>query len=137
MEEAKRNWTHKRMAQKVLRQMEAVHLNDELDMQMQNVGEEYTKAIFSPVSAVMMVLCEVFGTFDLPIYCIETTDLGYLDLGRPDAVIKIVISTSHPGIWQDEHRETIRTVEARLSEVFHHKTEVKILPMQNHHVVDY
>ena len=136
LSKVRRNWTHQRMATKVLRQMDKVHQNDP-EMTIHGVSDEYTKAIFSPVAAVMLVLGEVFGTFDLPFYCIETTDLGYLDLSRPDAVIKIVIGTSEPGMWQDEHRETVRTVEARLTEVFHHKTEVKILPLRNTHVVDY
>lgn len=136
LSKVRRNWTHQRMATKVLRQMGKVHQNDP-EMTIHGVGDEYTKAIFSPVAAVMMVLGEVFGTFDLPVYCIETTDLSCLDLSRPDAVIKIVVGTTQLGIWQDENQKIFRTVEARLTEVFHHKTEVKILPLRNTHVVDY
>ena len=65
------------------------------------VGKYYTKAIFSPVSAIMMKLYEIYGTTELPIYGI-ITNIGTVDLSR-DETVNVTIQTSQPGIFWGSH----------------------------------
>ena len=72
-----------------------------LDFKYENVGEFYTKAIFSPVPAIMMKLYEIYGTTELPIYGIKT-NIGEVKFDTLDPVV-ITIQTSQPGTFRGSH----------------------------------
>ena len=72
------------------------------------VGKYYTKAIFSPVSAIMMKLYEIYGTTELPIYGI-ITNIGTVDLSR-DETVNVTIQTSQPGIFWGSHSTDLNGV---------------------------
>ena len=72
------------------------------------VGKYYTKAIFSPVSAIMMKLYEIYGTTELPIYGI-ITNIGTVDLSR-DETVNVTIQTSQPGIFWGSHTTDLNGV---------------------------
>ena len=91
---------------KVLRNR--LQIGDGPDFKYENVGEFYTKAMFSPVSAIMMKLYDIYGTTNLPIYGIKT-NIGDVKFDTLDTVV-ITIQTSQPGIFRGSHSTDLEGV---------------------------
>lgn len=128
------------VAEKLLNRFSEVKKNDDENFKIQNVGEEYTNALFSPVSAIMLTMADVYGTFALPITCIDT-DIASIDLSAEDTFpVSIRIVTTQPGLMLGENNEYLDMLKNKLAGVFHissDKLSVRFVSTEDIHVVDF
>ena len=135
----RKDFKERRIAKRLLEKFGIVKKNDNSDFKMQSVGAEYTDALFSPVSAIMLAMADVYGTFALPVTAIDT-DISIIDLSVDSFPVNIRIMTTQPGLMNGEGNKYHTELLKRLSEVFHiseDKLSLRFVPTQDIHVVDY
>ena len=138
--EIRKDSKQKCVAEKLLNRFSEVKKNDDENFKIQNVGEEYTNALFSPVSAIMLTMVDVYGTFALPVTCIDT-DIASIDLSAEDIFpVSIRIVTTQPGLMCGENNEYLDMLKNKLAGVFHisnDKLSVRFVSTEDIHVVDF
>ena len=138
--EIRKDSKQKCIAEKLLNRFSEIKKNDDENFKIQNVGEEYTNALFSPVSAIMLAIADVYGTFALPVTCIDT-DIASIDLSAEDTfLVSIRIVTTQPGLMRGENNEYLDILKNKLAEVFHissDKLSVRFVSTEDIHVVDF
>ena len=138
--EIRKDSKQKCIAEKLLNRFSEIKKNDDENFKIQNVGEEYTNALFSPVSAIMLTMADVYGTFALPVTCIDT-DIASIDLSAKDTFpVSIRIVTTQPGLMCGENNEYIDMLKNKLAEVFHissDKLSVRFVSTEDIHIVDF
>lgn len=137
--ELRKDCKQKSIAEKLLERFSEVKKNDDENFKIQSLGEEYTDSIFSPVSAIMLTMAEVYGTFNLPVTCIDT-DISIIDLENGSFPVDIRIMTTQPGLMDGENHKYYNALLKRLSEVFHiaeEKLMIRFVTAQDIHVIDF
>lgn len=100
------------------------------------VGTHYTKALFSPLTVIVRIMEDVYGTLSLPVSGI-TTDITTLDL-TTGKVPSVIIYTSQPGVLLESSKAKYYEMKRALCNAFNvADVNISYKDVEDIHVVDY